>query len=447
MARFPVLGGLAILCSACGPYDSRLLSMHTEENRAAKARHRWDAVRGTVKLQLAEEHLKAGRIPEAEKALEESLAMCPDDANVYLLATRLRLDQGRLAEAREAVTVAASLSTHEPEVPYLAGVVDQRYGDLETAFEHYSHAAALAPNVADYLQAQAEVLIALDRPIDALELVQPRLRDFDQNVALRMLASRISRILGLRGPAVDYCREAARIAEKDEAISTQLGLLLTWAEQYEEAKSVLRPIVETRFPAELPRNSPTETESHTRSPSIVFGLARAYIETSQPEDARQLLRRLTPQERTAPLPCLLYARASIMLSDFQGAAAALEASHRRNPPTTESLVMAAFAALHLADYDGVRSAVDGVLELDADFAPAHCLRGQAAEAEGHWDEARASYEQALAVDPGSWTARSRLDAIMDARRAEDLFDDSLQGESVGDDQQRDSTNVSEEEER
>src|SRR5262249_41778404 len=152
------------------------------------------SVRGGVKLQLARQHLQSGRLEEAEKIINQAVALSSKDPQAFVLLAKLRLEQGQLAEARAAVTPASVLAPGNPEVSYLSGIIAQRYGDLEMAAEYYTAASKAAPNAVDYLLAEAETLVALDRSLDALDLVESRIGDFDSHASMRMLAARICRI-------------------------------------------------------------------------------------------------------------------------------------------------------------------------------------------------------------------------------------------------------------
>ncbi len=408
--RFVILS--LLLAQGCGPSEGRLFDLHMANDPKAQAKKRWEAVRGSVKLQLAEEHLKAGRLDDAQRALEEAMAMCPNDPKAYVLTTRLRLEQGQLAEAREAITVAAQLNDNDPEIPYFAGLVAQRYGDLESAFEHYSAACAAAPQVAEYVLAQAETLVNLDRPVEALELLQSRLNDFDRNVPMRMLAARICRILGLRGPAIAFAREAVRIGDDDPRLAAELGLMLVWAERYREAIAVLIPAIDRLRESPAKPSNPKNAESEsTPSPSVVRALARAYVETGQGAKALDVLKPVLAANSDDLIAWTLCARASLLMGDLNLSNEALQRVQGKGPATAEMHVLTAYTALRRGDFARARNEAASALKLDGRLAMAHCVAGEAAEALGEREEAIASYEAALEIDPEFNTARQRIDAI------------------------------------
>src|SRR5262245_44003633 len=101
-----------------GCSDLTKLGDFTFKNQKAQAQQKWDSVRADVKLQLVRQHLEAGRLGEAEKALDQVISLSPHDARPYVLATRLRLEQGKLAEAKEAIDIAMVMQGADAETYY-----------------------------------------------------------------------------------------------------------------------------------------------------------------------------------------------------------------------------------------------------------------------------------------------------------------------------------------
>lgn len=411
--RLIIVGALGVftVLTGCSRIDSTLLSTHMEDNQRAAAKERWDAVRGGVKLQLADEHYKAGRLEDAEKALDEALAMMPNDPAAFLLAAKIRLEQGQLGEARQAITLAVALKPEDAEVQFLAGQISQRREDLPSAFEHYATAAEIAPQTAAYLLAEAEVLVGMDRPFDALELIQPRMIDFDQNISLRMLAARICRIVGLREPAINYCKEAVRISDGDQRLQVELALVLQWAGRFDEVARLLAPVVEN---AETFSQAPMDTQTDGKSivrPSAAVILADAYLELSQPESAMAVLRRVM---KTCPdeMPAWRsFARAAVAANDLESATNCLEYLASHSAMNAESWLLMAYVSLRRGYPAASRDASFRALQESPDLVSAHFLSAEAAEIEGDIASARAAYEQVLKIDPGFQLAAKRLDML------------------------------------
>ncbi len=382
-------------------------------NQRAEAQHRWEEMRGDVKRQLAQQHLVDGRLDDAEQALEQAVTLSPDDPQSYLLTAKLRLEEGRLAEAREAITLATSMAGDDAEIAYFAGIIAERYGDLQTAMGHYSTATMLAPNVAAYVLAQAETLVALGKPAEALAIVQPRWRDFDGDAPTHMLTARLSQMLGLRGPAAEQCREALRWGDDDVMRRAEAGRILVWAEAYPEAIAVLRPLVEGYSAGPRTARALRDDDAPNGIQASIFcALAKAYIATGRFREARECLGPLLDdrREQGAVAGCLL-ARAALHMGDPDGAADAIAVTHRKGPVTPQTLLLAAYADLRRGRHDGAMDAANAALKLDPGLIGAHCLIGQAAVALGRPDQAREAYEDALALDPDSRVVRALIEKL------------------------------------
>lgn len=413
------LVGVAIMTlpGGCQLPSSSLLDVHMKDDQRAAAKGRWDAVRGSVKLQLAEEHFKAERLDEAEKSLKEAMALAPHDSQAQVLLARIRLEQGRLGEAREAIDLATMMRPDDAQAQFLAGMVAQRYGELPTAYEHYTHAASIAPHESSYLLAQAEVLVALDKPTDALELIEPRLADFDRDVALRLLAARITRLLGLREPCIGYVREAVRLSDNDPAIATELGLTLVWAGRLAEAVDVLAPIVDRAKRVEIVRDEDVDAKRRNKkkdatvAPSTVHALARAYMKTDRNAEAMKVLRRAMHDCPEDPIAWRLYAHAAVSAGDLERASEALQVLRGRAAMTSETWLLAGYVALRRGDVPGARDAARKAVALEDGLAEAHFLLGEASEALGQVSAARTAYENALRRDPDLTVAERRLAAL------------------------------------
>lgn len=445
--------------AGCAPFKSKLLADHTAPQRKEKAQQQWDSVRADVKLQLAKQHLAVGRLDEAEKTLDQAVATAPSDPQAFLLLTRLRLEQGRLAEAREAVSAALALSAKvvaadppvrdaDPEVFYFAGVVAQRYNDLERAAELYASAARRAPNVVAYVLAYAETLAALDRPMDALELLERRMNDFDTSAPMRLLGARVCRNLGLRGPAAAHAREAVRL-DPQPTVAAEAGQILVWAERFSDAVGVLAPLLVDAGPRQGGPSAAADISAvQTIRPippgeeSLRRSLAAAYFRLGRPDQAMASLAPALCGDFAAPATSALYARAAIAAGDLSAAARALDRSRERGP---ELLLLAAYVAFQSGDFTSASEKVDLAIahenpatkprgdeatkllshegrtaaQDDRALLPAYLLKGRSAEAAGRLDDARRAYGDALALDPASKTAAACLARLESSYRCED----------------------------
>lgn len=366
---------LALCLTGCGDPNSTLMTKHMSNDRRGQAQERWDNVRGDVKLRLAREHLNSSRLDEAEKVLEQAAAVTPNDPQVYILLAKLRLEQGRLADARQAVTTASSLNGDDPEIPYLAGIIAQRYGESELAVECYLAAVKKSPNNPGYVLALGETLVALGRHIDALELIESRIKDFDAHAPIRMLAARVCRGMGLKNTAVRHAREALRITPDDAFVVADCAQILAWAERHQDVVNLLRPIMEradkkshTPPPSGLPTPTPVAV-----APSMRRCIATAYLALNKPADALDALEPALDEPDVDDATRLLYARAALDTGDLRAANHSMKQIHATGESSLGALLLSATIALDSQDAAAAAGLVSRAFDLDKNAPEALAL--------------------------------------------------------------------------
>lgn len=397
---------------------SNLMKTHLEPDQNAAAKERWDGVRGEVRLQVARQHLEAGRLGEADRHLEQAMGLARREPQAYVLMTRLRLEQGKLVEAREAIRLAVELTRADPEVWYWQGVVLQRYGEFEEALHSYQSAAALAPNKPEYLLAEAETLVALGRPAEALARVEARIDDFDSSAPLRLLAAKLDRSLGLRGPATDHARAALRLSEQDTRTAIDVADILYWAERYAEVVDLLQPLAERSADGSKATTPQPGTAAAAPAPkpfvlpaSGCVQLASALLKLDRTRDALEALKPVLDGPDASLNAWSLAARARLLLGEPDTAAQLIAAAHRRFPATKESLLLASSIALQRRALDEAAALADQAAEMKPRDATSFCLLGTIFERQGQTEEARCRFARALEVEPGSPLAKALLAAL------------------------------------
>lgn len=400
--------------AGCQPPSSRLTRMHMADDQREDARKRWDAMRGGARLQLAEKHLRAGRLHPALNELLAAFEIAPDHPRVHLGLARVYLELGELAKAREAAERARALAG-DAEADYVAGIVSQRYGDHGAALVRYEAAMRKAPHAPEHVLAVAETLVALRRPADALGIVSARRADFEGNSAVWLLASQIERSLGLREPAVEHAAEAARLAADDPGTLVEYGLTLAWAERHEEAIKVLRPRFDAGLGATKDKDeqaAPAEAAaggapSAELPPSAVNVLVRCYLAMNRPGDALDVLRR-APDGPIDAGRTALAAQALLMNNDPATALRFIQTMEQQGELTGEVCLLGAYAAIRCDTLDAADHFATRALSDPACTWAAHCLLGQVAEARGKVAEAFEAYRQGAADEDTSALARGLL---------------------------------------
>lgn len=370
--------GVGLLIAGCGGGENSLLEKHMADDPNVQAQQRWNTVRGNVKLRVAEQHFKAQRFDEAEAVLHEISQLSPDSIGVYKLAVRLYLEQGRLMKAREAIDHALVLSGRDAETEYLAGIVAQRYGELDAALTHYLSASSLASDVPEYVLAVAETYVALDEPAAGLDFLEPRIDDFDGFIPLRMLAANICQSLNLKTAAVEHCLAAIGRDDRNDTTDIEAAMIFQWADQFAESIALLRPIVDRSWPENGDLSLEQENRHGPGNRGAAVTLARAYLGTRQWPAAMGVLKLLMADDKSDINAWCLYCRAALSAGDLDSAWEAIDVFNRHNPPTPETCLLQAYVAHRRGDREATRRAATEALKLDEDLESARWLLGQVA---------------------------------------------------------------------
>jgi tetratricopeptide (TPR) repeat protein len=120
-------------------------------------------------------HLRAGRIPDAQIACQQALALDAVHAGALHLMALLALRAGQMDDALDWVLRALQ---QEVRAEYLLslGAILRVLGRLEEALRAFDRAVLLKPEVADTWLRLGDVLLALERPADALSSFQHALK-------------------------------------------------------------------------------------------------------------------------------------------------------------------------------------------------------------------------------------------------------------------------------
>ncbi|MFQ5491250.1 MAG: tetratricopeptide repeat protein [Phycisphaerae bacterium] len=350
-------------------------STTTHQKQKEQAELKWSQVRAKVKHQLATQQFESGHIEAAITTARESLGLDPTNPQGHVLLIRAFLEQGNLADARRALQIATGLNLDSPDLAYTRGILAEHSGRLDVAITAYQHATELDRGRLEFVIAQAECLVALDRPDTARRLVADNLDRFDRDGTLDALFAEICLLEGDTTTAVESFRRAMTLLEdEDPDVAEQFGLLLARDGQFAEAVAVLRPLTE-RHDVEL-------------SGAVVRALAGAYLETGQPQAAADLLDPWLDENARDAAAWLLSARLALA----------------RNDPAT---------AYHLTD---------AAIRSQPRNADAYMLHAYACWQQGQNHRAADSLRQILALEPEDPLARQLLDRVLadtlDANRDE-----------------------------
>jgi Tfp pilus assembly protein PilF len=385
----PVGGVLWLLAAGC--------SQMTAQTSASDAEKQWNEVRARVKLQLAEQQLRAGAIEEAVRTASEAVLLEPSLPGGYVVLSRAYLERGEPSKAERVLENAAAHDVRSATLCYTHGVLLEQQGRNEEAYGHYAEAVELDPDESDYLIAKAECLVAMGRFDDARTLVRERMASGTADQSLNMLAGHLASRAGDDAEAVAVYGRALVALPESTAIREAYGLALLRTGRTHEGISMLRPACEDmKRPA---------------SGSVVRAYARGCLATGQSAAALGVLARHV-REAPSDLPArMLLAEAAISNGDFMTALQSIDAVSRQVPDDPDVALMRATVQIKRGDREGAIDSLSLVTRLRPEDAVGYCMLASVLEASGDLDAARERYTRALEIQPGSRMALAGLERL------------------------------------
>ena len=369
-------------------------SQMTHRTATKDVAKQWNEVRSRVKLQLAQQQLRSGAIKEAVRTASESVLLAPSMPEGYVVLARAYLEQGSPAKAERILKNAAGHDVRSASLCYTHGTLLEQQGRSDEAYEKYAEATGLDPDESDYLIAQAECLVAMNRFDDARALLQERLASGMADESLHMLAGHLASRAGDDVDAVAAYGQALVALPQSLVIREAYGMALLRTGRMHEATSMLRPLCDDR--------------KKSASGSVVRAYARGCMATGQSAAAFDVL---SEYVRRAPsdLPArMLLAEAAILEEKWMTAWQSVGAASRQAPNDPDVALLRAVVQIRRDDTRGAVESLSLVTRLRPGDAAAHCMLASALEASGDPNAARAQYVLALELQPDSRHAEAGI---------------------------------------
>ena len=217
MRNRSVLLSAALALSLFGCNSQKSPSQKEEANRS------WNGARASVLASLANEQFASGNFEKCRRTLDDALKLVPDSEPLHILSAKLDIENGQLELAEQELKLARHYRPADPEPYYLSGVVYQRWQKPDVAYDFYHQAAAKAPAELAYLLAQGEMLVAMDRSPEALQMLASRVTYFEHSGAIRDAVGQLLVQAGRYHEAAAMFREASILSEDDAGVRERLG--------------------------------------------------------------------------------------------------------------------------------------------------------------------------------------------------------------------------------
>jgi len=332
--------------------------------RKEEAKARWEQMRAKVKYQLAERNFAAGQVDEAMKLCQEVLALYPTFLDGYLLMSRIQLEKGRTSEAEAALDTASGLGQPVPELDYLRGVLAERREEMADALDWYRRAYEALPEEPDYLVGYVEALLNLERLEEAMNVLQERHRDFEQDARVQLLHAQVLSLLGREDEAASAYLGLLRLAPGDPLLREEVVLALLSASRFDEAQAVLEPMLRSG------ENKP--------SAPLLHSWATALLEHHHPDTAVSVLKQAAAMYPEAFSLRLLLGKAYLMLNQPAPARDAAREACGLRPASTEAKLLLAYSCLAGGDPEEAISLAQAIIAAAPDDAEALAIMAQAA---------------------------------------------------------------------
>ncbi|MEM7626848.1 MAG: tetratricopeptide repeat protein [Planctomycetota bacterium] len=390
-----VLSLTAITLLASSLFGCATHSSH--EGWVNDADSRWKSLRSTALLEMAKDRFEAGALDQAEKTVTEAAAIDSTNPQLHLLAGRIALERGQLERAYRLFQLSADLNANEPDTFYYQGVILQRWKQYDAALEAYQSAYDLDKDNPARLLAIGETLVELDRPQDAIELLEEKKYYFDQNAGLRALLGHLYRMQGEPRLAVEAFRQATTLDAENMRLHEELAFSQVEAGNFADAATTLRMLLA------LP-------EYENRS-DLKRSLAQAEAETGRLQSAREIYIELTRDDPSHTADWLRLGEVSWKLDDTGGALIAANRAISLSPQREEGYLLAGMVWQKRGRVQDALEMFDRAAELAPQDATPLILRGLSLQKTDRLAAAAEAYEEALRRDPEDRRAERLLTQV------------------------------------
>jgi tetratricopeptide (TPR) repeat protein len=375
-------------------------STYKNKTQHEKAKLQWNAARASVMATLAQDQYKNGDFDKCRTTINDALKLNPENPQLHILSAKLAIEQGQLEVAERELQQTQRIDPNNAEGYYLSGVVYQRWQQPQRAFECYSLACEKNPNELAYLMAKAEMMVAMDKPHDALLLLQEKVVFFEHSGAIRDAVGQLL-VREKRFPeAVDMLKQASILAEDDNSIREHLALGLFFNKQFRESADVLTKL--------------TGNEKYAKRGDLFLTLGECHLQSNRPREARAAFETATQLMPGSASAWLSLGKAALELNDLKRAELCLKKSTAIEPRSSEASLLTGYLRLKQNRLDDALLAFRTASALDREDPVAVCMAGYVLEKQGKPEQAMKYYAKALKLKPGDELA-TRLMASIDAR--------------------------------
>ena len=246
-----------------------------------RAKIHFNAVRSRIDYDQAMQSFNRGQMVEAQKHLDIAIKKSPEDASYYVLLGRICLETSQMENAVLAFEKSTQLDDEIADPHYYLGITAERLENPDEAAMNYLAAFERDGEMAQYLTAAAEVLIAEERFAEAETILSRDASRFRNNAAIHHLRGKVSLMNGHWNRAVDSLRRAVLLDDEDQWMLEDLARAQMAAGHHSDCLQTIE---------QLEKYVTTEGKSAAYDPREIVRLrARCLVDARRFRDAHQVL--------------------------------------------------------------------------------------------------------------------------------------------------------------
>lgn len=377
------LGG----CQGHGKYTSE--GLVNGQNKVA-------GLKAANEYQQGQQAFLAGDLEKAIKSVDRSIQINPSVPKSHVLRGRILLEQSDLEGAINSLQKAEALDPKNVDAQYYLGIVYERFTQPEQAKERYLKAAELEPSNPQYAVAAAEVMIDTGDLGGAETFLSSRGPAFEHNAGVRQTQGHISMMRGDAAKAAQLFNEARLLAPDDTMVLEDLVHAQIATGQFAEAEFNLGRLLKATG------NKDRRDLKQMR--------ARCLTNVDRPLEARDVLIDLTSGDagQKDVESWIALGDVCYILHDMNRLRQAYGRVLALAPERSEGFTLKALYQRKQGDLAGALSSLDQAVQLSGDEIDPLMLKGLVLKDLGRTSEARSTFTQVLAKDPGNETAQEAI---------------------------------------
>ena len=371
---------------------------------------RWNIVKSSIAIQMAEDQFNAGQLGLAQKTIEEAMAKDMKNPQLWLMGGRIALEKSELETAYQRLAKSIEYGEEKEEYSkkkkaephYFQGIVDQRWQRYDSALEKYTFAYERDPENVAYFLAKVEMMVQLDQLTEASTELESKTTYFDQNATVRALLGHVYRRQGNHEKAALWFKQASMLAPEDMKLKEEVARSQMEVGRFGEAARGFNELINTEY-------GEKRTDLHRL-------LAESYVKAGKLHEAKDQYTTLTNLDRTSVHDWSKLGELSYRLGDEGTALQAANRLINLAPDDHRGYLLAGMVWNKRDRLDRALSMFDRAADLAPNDTTPLILRGIALQKNDRAGAAADAYKQALSIDPENKRAKHLLSSVTEGLR-------------------------------